>query len=202
MGQEAECTIRFGGKTWKGKALLEHDTLRFRGDVTLSIPFKEIQSVVARTGKLRVTFPRGVASFTVGPLAERWALKIRSPKSLVDKIGVKAESRVAVVGVKDAAFWRQLRARATDISAGRPRTGSDVIFLLAVKGADLKRLKPLQNRIKRNGAIWVVSLKGRQRVGERDVLAAGKAAGLVDVKVVAFSQTHTAHKFVIPRARR
>lgn len=29
-------------------------------------------------------------------------------------------------------------------------------------------------------------------------MAAGKAAGLVDVKVVSFSPTHTAEKFVIP----
>ncbi len=31
---------------------------------------------------------------------------------------------------------------------------------------------------------------------------AGKAAGLVDVKVVSFSPTHTAEKFVIPIAKR
>ena len=34
------------------------------------------------------------------------------------------------------------------------------------------------------------------------ILAARKAAGLVDVKVARFPETHTAHKFAIPRARR
>ncbi len=33
-------------------------------------------------------------------------------------------------------------------------------------------------------------------------MAAGKRAGLVDVKVVSFSDTHTAEKFVIPVAKR
>ena len=33
-------------------------------------------------------------------------------------------------------------------------------------------------------------------------MAAGKRAGLVDVKVVSFSETVTAEKFVIPVARR
>ncbi len=33
-------------------------------------------------------------------------------------------------------------------------------------------------------------------------MAAGKRAGLVDVKVVSFSETVTAEKFVIPMARR
>lgn len=202
MGQEAECTVRFGANVSKGTALLEHDVLRFRGDVPLSIPFNEMTSIVARQGNLKVTFARGVATFALGPRAEQWADRIRFPKSLMDKIGVKADSRVAVLGVQDDVFWQQLRGRAADISTGRPRAGSDIIFLLAEKTADLKRLKSLQNRIKRNGAIWVVSPKGRGDVKERDVLAAGKVADLVDVKVVAFSATHTAHKFVIPRACR
>jgi hypothetical protein len=33
-------------------------------------------------------------------------------------------------------------------------------------------------------------------------MTAGRAAGLVDTKVVRFSETHTAEKFVIPRAKR
>lgn len=33
-------------------------------------------------------------------------------------------------------------------------------------------------------------------------MAAGKAAGLVDVKVVSFSATHTAETFVIPVSAR
>jgi hypothetical protein len=40
--------------------------------------------------------------------------------------------------------------------------------------------------------------KSQPEISERAVMAAGKAAGLVDVKVVSFSATHTAEKFVIP----
>ena len=39
--------------------------------------------------------------------------------------------------------------------------------------------------------------KGVKTITEADTMAAGKAAGLVDVKVVKFSETHTAEKFVI-----
>jgi hypothetical protein len=35
-----------------------------------------------------------------------------------------------------------------------------------------------------------------------NVMAAGKAAGLVDVKVIGFSPSHTAEKFVIPISAR
>jgi hypothetical protein len=48
----------------------------------------------------------------------------------------------------------------------------------------------------------VVRPKGRTEITEDDVMKAGKAAGLVDVKVVRFSETHTAEKFVIPLSRR
>jgi hypothetical protein len=56
--------------------------------------------------------------------------------------------------------------------------------------------------LKPNGALWIVRPKGRPEISERAVMAAGKAAGLVDVKVVSFSATHTAEKFVIPLAKR
>jgi hypothetical protein len=44
--------------------------------------------------------------------------------------------------------------------------------------------------------------KGSDAISERDVMTAGKAAGLVDVKVVRFSDTHTAEKYVIPAGKR
>ena len=44
--------------------------------------------------------------------------------------------------------------------------------------------------------------QGSGAIGEGDVLSAGRAAGLKDVKVVRFSATHTALKFVIPISQR
>jgi hypothetical protein len=60
----------------------------------------------------------------------------------------------------------------------------------------------LQTSLKRNGGIWVVYPKGQSDITESDVLKAGRQAGLVDTKIARFSDTHTAHKFVIPLARR
>ena len=44
--------------------------------------------------------------------------------------------------------------------------------------------------------------KGRKDFNENDVLRLGLETGLVDVKVVRFSDTHTATKFVIRKAER
>ncbi len=67
-----------------------------------------------------------------------------------------------------------------------------------MKEADLSRLEKLKGSLKPNGALWIVRPKGRPEISERATMAAGKAAGLVDVKIVGFSATHTAEKFVIP----
>jgi len=202
MGQEAACKARFGGKVSAGKALLETDSLIFRGEFRLSIPLKSIQSVEAADGLLRVTSPEGTAVFELGPQAEKWAHKIRNPRSLADKLDVKPGLRVSLCGVGDANFREQLKARTGNISEGKPAKGSDLIFLQAEAVKDLAKLKPLESSLKRNGAIWVVYPKGKKDITEIGVLQAGKQAGLVDIKVARFSDTHTALKFVIPVARR
>ena len=110
--------------------------------------------------------------------------------------------RVAVLGVKDKRFRRELRERTTDIAERRPKKGSDLIFLAAAETNGLKRLKRLQEFLKPNGAIWVVWPKGQPALKENDIILAAKAVGLIDNKVVSFSETLSALRLVIPLARR
>jgi hypothetical protein len=51
-------------------------------------------------------------------------------------------------------------------------------------------------------ALWVVYRKGQKEITEMDVIGTGRKSGLKDVKVVGFSPTHTALKFVIPLHKR
>lgn len=201
MGKEAQCTATYEGQRSQGRLYFGTDELTFRGSFRLSIPLKRVTGALAKDGQLVVKFPRGTAEFTLGRQAERWAEAIRSPKSLLDKLGVPSGSTVAVVGIEDDDFPIQLRDRGVTL-APRLRRGLDAVFFGAERKQDLKRLGPLVGSIKSNGAVWVVNPKGVEAVREADVLAAGKRVGLVDVKVVRFSDTHTAHKFVIPVARR
>jgi hypothetical protein len=203
VGNEALIDVRFKGKTVAGKAKLETDVLQFRGgDLKLSIPFKQIQKIGAQDGTLTVTFPDGIASFELGAAAYKWAEKIRNPPSRLQKIGVKPDWRVAAIGVDDAAFLKELEAATASLSAGRAVKDCDAIFFGVTKEAELARLATLKRSLKPNGALWIIRPKGRPEISERATMAAGKAAGLVDVKVVGFSPTHTAEKFVIPLAQR
>lgn len=122
-----------------------------------------------------------------------------STRSLMDKLGVKAFQRISVLGIDDEAFWAQLAAQAEDVVKDRLRKESDLIFFAADSRSGLQQLARLKTYLVSNGAIWVVSLKGKAaKLKDVDVIAAAKAAGLVDNKVVSFSETHTSLRLVIP----
>ena len=201
VGEQIPSAAEFDGQRSEGKAQLETDHLIFRGDFRLSIPLKEISSVQANDGILRVGFSGGTATFELGAKAEKWANSIRSPKSRLDKLGVKQGFVVSVIGV-NGDFVDELRAHGADVSEGKLRKGSDMVFLAAETPRDLKRLERIEPYIKRNGAVWVVSPKGRPEIKDVVVIGAGVGAGFVDTKVVRFSDSHTALKFVIPVVRR
>jgi len=85
------------------------------------------------------------------------------------------------------------------VTLGQPAPDTDLVFLAADSTAELAGLANLRTRIKPAGAIWVVHTKGKGAAfKDVDVFAAAKQAGLVDVKVAAFSTTHTAEKLVVP----
>jgi hypothetical protein len=116
---------------------------------------------------------------------------------LLDKLGVKPGSKVAIVDLDDAGFLALLRGRTSDIVKGRPRVPVDLVFMGATELKDLKRVTELKGWIEPNGAIWVVRPKGgRSEIRDTDVIAAGLAAGLVDNKIASFSDTHGAMRLV------
>ncbi len=205
MGAEAVCNVRYAGRVSEGKALLETTELLFRGDFRLKIPFRDIDvsRLTDDDGELSVSFDGGTAVFELGQNASKWAEKIRNPRGLMEKLGVKAGQRIAVLGVEDAAFLEDLRTRTDNVSQGLLTSGADTVFYGADDADDLLRLPELQASIGKKGAVWVVSPKGKgARLKDVEIMAAAREAGLVDTKVVSFSDTHTALRFVIPVAKR
>lgn len=202
MGLEATCTASVGSRSSEGTAHLDSTELRFAGAFTLRIPFSAITQVDARSGALRVTHAEGVASFALGPAAEKWALKIRYPRGRLDKLGVKPESLVSIVGVDDAAFREEVEARTSTVFVGKVRKHSTLIVFGVTAIASLAKLATFKNAMAQDGAIWVVWPKGQKALREDDVRAAARGIGLVDVKVMSFSDTLSGLKLVIPVAQR
>jgi hypothetical protein len=206
VGLEAKGSLRIGRDTFEVKAHLNTDRVEFRGGTRLDIPFSAIKSAVANeNGGLTImhTDGRAVLDLDDRSVAEKWALRIGHPKSLIDKLGVKPDSRVAVLGVDGGDFLTQLSERLGRPPALRTATALDFIFYAADSAAELAKLKSLKANLQPAGAIWVVSLKGKAaKIKDTDVMKAARLAGLVDNKVCGFSATHTALKLVIPKDQR
>jgi hypothetical protein len=202
VGTEAKCLVRSGSRKTKGIAHLEGEEIRFAGKWKLRIPFKEITALDAKDGDLHVFHAYGEAIFTLGPAAEKWVTKIRTPKGLLDKLGIKSDSRVLVQGIGDKEFLSQLQFRTPCISSRAAGGPFDFVVFGSSDMKGLAKLTGFRKKIAPQGSIWVVWPKGRPQLKEDHVRAAGKAAGLVDVKVVKFSESHSALKLVIPVAKR
>jgi hypothetical protein len=208
MGQQIETHARLGGKIVSGTALLETDYVLFRGagkkpaTPRVKILFRDVRSLDPGGGWLRIRHAGGSLKIELGPRAEKWAEKIRSPRGLLDKLGITPAAAVSLVGAADAEFRAQLAERGCTVAEGTPARGAALVFFGAGSRDHLARVKPLAGRLAPAGALWIVYPKGQKHITENDVIAAGRAAGLKDVKVVAFSATHTALKFVIPLAKR
>jgi hypothetical protein len=197
MGNEAKCAVEYDGDTAEAKVLLETDALIVRAPFKLTIPFREMKNVEGDARQLQFSWSSKRIVVALGSDASKWAEKIRNPKSLPDKLGIKPGQRISISGKLDAPFIEDLTSRGADVST-RLRAGSDIIFVRIDSREDLDRMVGLIDSLAADGAIWVVRPKGTTAISDSDVMGAGKRAGLVDVKVARFSASHTAEKFVIP----
>ncbi len=186
MGQEIKCRVDFSGQSSEGKALLETSEIIFRGAFRLKIPFQAITALEASKGKLSIQYPEGQAVFHIGKAADKWADKVRNPPSRLDKLGVKPGIKARLIGCHDDDFRRELAGRGAVLSAKKPQ----LVFLSVQEKDQLVELAYLLET-----PVWIIYPKGVKTITEGDVIAAGRAAGFIDIKVCAFSATHTALKF-------
>jgi hypothetical protein len=195
MGREIRCRVRHDGQEAEAKAQLETDVLIVRSPFRLTLPRAQIRSAAVAGETLEVVYDGGALTLRLGEReAAKWAADIANPKTLAGKLGVKAGQRVRLVGAADA----ELVGAGHRVAEGE----ADVVFLAAETPAALEQIGSLRDRIARDGAIWVIRPKGRDDLTEAMVIAAGRGAGMHDVKIARISATHTGMKFVIPVEQR
>ena len=207
MGSEVKCRACFGKQESEGKALLETNEIIFCGDFRLKIPFATILSIKVIGDDLEVRTAEGVAIFELGAAtAAKWREKILHPKTRIEKLGIKPGVKVTLIGFEkeDKEFLEELdRAKAvmTPAKDAWPKD-CNYIFLKIDQKPQLGQVAKIANQMFGAVALWIIYPKGRQDITESDVFAAGHRAGLTDIKVVGFSPTYTALKFVIPVKKR
>ena len=195
MGREARCAVSHDGQEAEAKAQLETDELIVRSPFRLSVPRAGIRSARVAGDSLEVVYDGGELTLRLGEReAAKWAAEIANPRTLADKLGVKDGQRVRLVGAVDAGL----------VGAGRRVADgeADVVFLAAETPAALEQIASLRDQIARDGAIWVIRPKGGDDLTEAMVIAAGRGAGMHDIKIARISATLTGMKFVIPVEQR
>ena len=212
MGNEMKCRVRSGKQESEGTVLLETSEIIFRGGFRLKIPFATIRSAKVVNGELQLRTAEGLTGFELRKgTAEKWCEKILHPKSRIEKLGVKAGAGVVLIGFgkTDDEFLKELgelTKTVKKVSEGGISPDVEWIFFKAESQKELSGIAKISKGMRGAAALWVIypkgNPKGQGKITEGDVLAAGRAAGLKDVKVVGFSVTATALKFVIPVSQR
>jgi hypothetical protein len=202
MGSEATCVVRHDGHSSEGRAELEGEAVLFRGACRLKIRFQEITRADVYQDSLRLVSSKGTVEFALGKAtAEKWLQKILNPKTASDKLGIKPGMNIAVLGIDDVDFLKQLETKVGSFERkiGKQR---DIIIWGVKNKKELVKLCTLEGAIERAGAVWAIWPKGKPELKEDDIRAAALAVGLVDVKVMKFSDSHSGLKLVIPKVRR
>ena len=197
MGKEATVTAQFTDGPDQGRLQYEPPRLIFQGTQRRVFEGEALKGVRAEAGDLALA---DGSRFALGEKqAQSWAEAINNPKGRLDKIGVKPGMRTAVIGVADDSFTAELAERgAVPVTELRDL---ELLFYAADSAAELARIGELVPTLSDTGALWVVSRKGKAAtVKDVEVMAAAKSFGLVDNKVVGFSETLTALRFVRRKA--
>lgn len=197
MGKEADVTARFADSAEEGRLQYEAPKLVFRGAQRRVYEGGALVDVRADGGDLVLA---DGTRFELGEKrAANWADAILNPKGRLDKIGVKPGMRTAVIGVADKSFTAELAA-----AGAVPVTelkDLDLLFYAADSAEELAKVEGLIPALGEGGAMWIVSKKGKSAtIRDVEVMAAAKAVGLVDNKVVGFSPTLTALRFTRSKA--
>jgi hypothetical protein len=196
MGREVRCLVRHAGEEAEAKALLETDEVIVRSPFRVTVKRRDIMGTHVADGRLEINYDGGPLLLELGEKeAAKWAHDIANPRTLADKLGVKAGQRVRLVGAVDGSL-------AGSGEPAAPGDLADVVFVAVEQPADLALIGSQQVGLARDGAIWAIRPKGRPDLTETIVMDAGIAAGLVAVKTARISTTHTGEKFVIPKSRR
>jgi hypothetical protein len=185
-------------------AHLDADAVRLRGPFRLDVPFTDIRELAVRGDSLRFDTPAGNVTLELGASeAAKWLKAIREPKPLLAKLGIKRGMRVCLRGPLEADFVRDVATLLDDAPATTLRGRFAAIVARLDAPAELATLATLRAHLEPAGMLWLIAPKGKSSpVPEAVLRQAYLAQGLVDVKVAAFSPTHTAVKVVIPVAQR
>ena len=197
MGREATCRVQWGGASGEAKVLLETHELLVRGGGTLParrVPIASMEQIEVR-GEL-LCFLAGAEAVTLGlgaQQAKSWAKKLTAPPpTLAAKLGIGAETRLALIGNFDNAELAAAIHQAASTDSRHP----DLMLALVKSAGDLNYALDVYAGYLSRPPIWIVYPMGAGKaIGEAEIRDTLRQAGLMDTKVASVSAALTALRF-------
>jgi hypothetical protein len=205
--RDVACRVKTGrgAEVRKGSAILTDDAIRFHTgrtgrngiDFSLQVSFDEITALVVdeTAGTLVVsTSEDAKITFYLGQHAAAWKGMIQERPDSLAVLAIEPRSRVAVVGVGDAAFVTELEESfpgCTQVADDAAEL--DVIFIGLEHRADLARLATQTLRVRRpGGVLWAVYPASSRVIAPHEIVPAARTAGLFMGDTVVVSKSHQA----------
>jgi hypothetical protein len=126
-----------------------------------------------------------------------------SHRSVVQKLGVKRDERVEVVGDVGAGLRRDVKEV---LGRGLVRSGEldgAIVMVQSVEEAE-EMFDSYRPRLRDTGYLWLITPKRGQEgyVNQMALVPGGKRHGLIDNKTCSIDEERSGIRFVVPRALR
>lgn len=200
MGREARTAYISGKERAEVRAHLDAASLQLSGGKKLVIQLSDVRTAKVVGEDLAIETKTAKFKLALGAKeGAAWAKSILNPPSLADKLGVKAETTVLIVGerieeIDDAVAKAVNVEHAPKLAAAKAKAVSIVILALMPETAP-KQIAAAAKLLRKGTALWLVYAKGVKPNGD-DIIRLARQAGLKDTKVARISVTHAALRFI------
>ncbi len=197
MGREALVDYVAGKERVQVRAHLDSQSLQLSGGKKLVVALSDVRTAKVTGGNLHIDAKGAKFALALGPKeAGAWAKKILNPPTLADKLGIKADTKVLIVGerIKEIDAAAAKADRAATLTAAKAKAANIILLTLAPETA-AKQIAAAAKVLPKGTALWLVYSKGTKPNGD-DIIGHARKAGLKDTKVARVSVTHAALRFI------
>jgi hypothetical protein len=201
MAMEAACKLQVGRDHYDGKVRLAADHIDFTGTTKFRFRLAEIAHPSRDGEALRFSFHGNPVRITLDSVgtAEEWIEHVLHPLTLADKLGAQEGQTVRVLNLDDSELLRSLANKKTKL-VSNSTAHCDIVMIGVERASELRQIEGLTQRLRPDGAIWVILPKSVRTVTKANVFAAAKEAGLKQVQVMDYSDNRAAYKIARPSA--
>ena len=200
MGREALIEYVAGKERAQVRAHLDSFALQLSGAKKLNVPLTDVKTAAASGDLLKIETKTAKFTLALGAKeAAAWAKKILNPPTLADKLGIKPDVTVAIIGERIPEIEGAAPAATHVAALAKAKTALATANIACLTLAAEKDIATAAKLLGETTALWLVYRKGTKPNGD-DIIMLARKAGLKDTKVARISETHAALRFIRAKA--